>query len=266
MIDARFKRPRLLQRLIGAATLDLLTAAFLAIVAVAAAIMPVPAAAASADTMVRGDWYFRESLSAIRDWEAILTRWEQEAPPRARVPVFPVPIDGGVVDWPNPIPLLLLAAEDRHLRERVRWVEGKIEIEHSRPRGGVERERFAPGQPIVGYKHPGGGGKDQWYHVYERKFDELTTFVAKPSPLAVQLPSPLDLKRGRGEVPVTLRNVTSRTLLIELSLELDTPQKSRESVRHFDHPGRSGKPPGQPADGTGRRRRCAVRAQDRRGR
>ena len=125
MIDARFKRPRLLQRLIGAATLDLLTAAFLAIVAVAAAIMPVPAAAASADTMVRGDWYFRESLSAIRDWEAILTRWEQEAPPRARVPVFPVPIDGGVVDWPNPIPLLLLAAEDRHLRERVRWVEGE---------------------------------------------------------------------------------------------------------------------------------------------
>ncbi len=41
--------------------------------------------------VVRNDWYFRESLRAIRDWETILARWEQDKPPQAVPPTFPVP-------------------------------------------------------------------------------------------------------------------------------------------------------------------------------
>jgi len=57
-----------------------------------------------AGDVVREDWYFRESLGAIRDWESILARWEEATPERARTPVLPVPAGGEVVVWPNPIP------------------------------------------------------------------------------------------------------------------------------------------------------------------
>ncbi|NCC92870.1 MAG: hypothetical protein EOM10_06250, partial [Opitutae bacterium] len=42
------------------------------------------AAAEAASPELRRDWYFRESLAAIRDWEAILDRWERETPAAAR--------------------------------------------------------------------------------------------------------------------------------------------------------------------------------------
>ncbi len=63
--------------------------------------------AAEQDVTCR-DWYFRESLAAIRDWEDLLGRWEQETPDSARTPVLPVPATGEAVAWPNPIPLRLL--------------------------------------------------------------------------------------------------------------------------------------------------------------
>ena len=50
--------------------------------------------AAPVDDTVRDDWYFRESLSAIRDWEAILDRWEKTTPEAKRTPSLPVPGDG----------------------------------------------------------------------------------------------------------------------------------------------------------------------------
>ncbi|HJN18849.1 MAG TPA: hypothetical protein QGH10_25340, partial [Armatimonadota bacterium] len=38
------------------------------------------AAHAAPSDMVRWDWYFRESLNAISDWEDILAAWEADTP------------------------------------------------------------------------------------------------------------------------------------------------------------------------------------------
>jgi hypothetical protein len=52
--------------------------------------------------MVRNDWYLRESLEAIRDWEVLMKRVypRKEKTPQ---PVFPVPVDDKPAAWPNPV-------------------------------------------------------------------------------------------------------------------------------------------------------------------
>ena len=75
--------------------------------------------------MARRDWYLRESLRAIRDWEAILAEWEQATPEEQRTPALPVPTDGEAVEWPNPIPLRLLPDEDHGRRVHTRLAESK---------------------------------------------------------------------------------------------------------------------------------------------
>ncbi|MCR4414608.1 MAG: hypothetical protein NUV77_19500, partial [Thermoguttaceae bacterium] len=181
--------------------------------------------------MVRADWYFRESLPAIRGWETVLEQWEKANPPRPVAPLLPVPANGEAVEWPNPIPLLLLPPEDRAERVSVRLVDGRIEVERFGTPGATKREVFKPGETIQGYKHPGGGGKDQWYHAYHRRFDRLTAFVPKPAPLAVHIAAPLDLRRGSNELSLTLRNVSGGPLALGVRLEFHTPQAVRECGR-----------------------------------
>ena len=51
--------------------------------------------------MVEWDWYFRESLQAIDDWEAILAEREKQEGSESLKVVYPVPVDGtpaGVVE------------------------------------------------------------------------------------------------------------------------------------------------------------------------
>ncbi|MGQ9575033.1 MAG: NPCBM/NEW2 domain-containing protein [Thermoguttaceae bacterium] len=188
-----------------------------------------------AAAMIRNDWYFRESLAAIRDWETILQRWEKAKSPWSGVPVFPVPLSGQWVEWPNPVPLLLLPPEDRGLRVRLRASEGQVEIEHVRSGGQPARTRIAAGQTAVGYKHPGGGGKDHWYHAYHRRFDRLTTLAPTPAPLAVQISTPLDFQRGRQELAVSLSNAGPGSLQAEVQLQLDTPSGSHYGGRQTVH-------------------------------
>lgn len=189
-----------------------------------AASQPVPA-------MVRQDWYLRESLAAIRGWEAILEKIDAQKPPRLGSPVFPVPSDGQVVRWPNPIPRLLLPAEDRERAVGVRLVDGRILLQPAGPAEPEKVQTFKPGETIVGYKHFGGGGKDQWYHAYHRRFDRLTTFIARPAPLAVELDAPLDLHRGENEIALVLRNASAEPLLVTVTLEFFTPQAGQSLVR-----------------------------------
>ncbi|HOS94666.1 MAG TPA: hypothetical protein PLQ54_15200, partial [Armatimonadota bacterium] len=65
----------------------------------------------SSPEVVLRDWYFRESLVAIRGWEVLLAEWEQQTPEDQRIPTLPVP-DGAIVEWANPIPLTLVPPED----------------------------------------------------------------------------------------------------------------------------------------------------------
>ena len=65
-------------------------------------------AAAPRGGRVSPDWFFRESLAAIRDWEDILAAWEKTTPEKQRTPTLPVPADGQAVEWPSPFPLTLL--------------------------------------------------------------------------------------------------------------------------------------------------------------
>ncbi len=200
-------------------------------------------AADRAGDMVREDWYCRESLAAIRDWEAVLARWEEATPEAQRTPVLPVPAGGEVVAWPNPIPRTLLPAEDRSLRVRVSMVGGKVKIERGASEKGDRSNLceapsgpfrqigpvpfFAPGETILGYKHPGGGGKDQWYHRYERRFDRLTTFQAKPARFGLRIDAPLDLRRGANELVVSFSSGTPEPLALTATLELHLPEGMR---------------------------------------
>jgi len=183
-------------------------------------------------TVVRADAYFRESLVAIRDWEALLAAWEKQTPKDQRTPVFPVPANGDVVEWPNPIPLMLLPGTDRDRRVHVRLVDGKVKVQRTGANGKVARETSAAEKTLLGYKHPGGGGKDRWYHRYYRKFDGLTTFSPKPTPFALQLTTPLDFGRGKNELRVSLRNVTDKPLPLTVRLDFRSPTAQRSCGEH----------------------------------
>ncbi|MFH1919589.1 MAG: hypothetical protein ABIP48_06895, partial [Planctomycetota bacterium] len=187
-----------------------------------------PASSALGDgDIARDDWHFRESLAAIRDWEAILARWEEATPEAERTPVLPVPASGEAVEWPNPIPRMLLPAEDRNRPVRVHLVDGKMEVTRVGPEGQPAREAVSPGETVLGYKHPGGGGKDQWYHRYDRRFDRLTTFTPKPARFALRIDTPLDLHRGGNRLAVALANKTGGPLKLTAELQFHLAEKTR---------------------------------------
>ena len=182
-------------------------------------------AAAEVPNMVREDWALRESLAAIRGWESVLESWEKAKPARDAAPVAPVPADGQWTVWPNPVPRTLLPAEDRQETVRLRLADGKVEIERARPGAEPRRETVDLGKPALLYKHPGGGGKDQWYHAYFRRFDRLTMPVVRSAPLAIEWPAPLDPVRGTNTLPVRLRNVLPSPLAVAITLEHQTASK-----------------------------------------
>jgi hypothetical protein len=176
--------------------------------------------------VVQDDWYFRESLTAIRDWEAILSRWEQTMPEAQRTPVLPLPENGDAVAWTDPIPAVLVPSGQRAPQVRVRLAGAKVEIQRQRAFGPPTTETTPLGPTVLAYKHPGGGGKDQWYHKYDRKFDRLTTFRARPAPFALALPSTLDFRRGHNTLAVELRNVSAKPIAVTLELQSHTPKES----------------------------------------
>ncbi len=180
--------------------------------------------AESASDVVRWDWQFRESLNAIRDWESLLARLEKKSPDERQVPILPVPGDGRSVIWPNPIPRVLLAEEDRGASPSLRLANGKLKVQ------GAARDVKTLGldQEILGYTHPGGGGKDQWYHRYERRFDQLLRFRAKHSPLAITLDAPFDFRRGHNEIDVQVCNVTDKPATLTARLDVHRPAATRQ--------------------------------------
>ncbi len=183
-----------------------------------------PPAAVRVPQIVRADWYFRESLAAIRDWEATLAAWEKATPEKERTPVLPVPTNGEAVEWPNPIPLMLLPPEDAKRQVRVRLADGTILVE----RGGQGKPAAVkPGEAVLGYKHPGGGGRSRWYHRYHRRFDGLTAFRPMPAPFVLGVETPLDLRRGRGEVALIVRSVADRPLELALRCTFRSPKGQR---------------------------------------
>jgi len=173
------------------------------------------------------DWYFRESLAASRDWEDLLSRWEQETPETARTPVLPVPADGAA-GWPNPIPLCLLPADAASGSVRVRSRDGKIVVERSQAGGAAAEDEIAAGAEVLGYQHPGGGGKDQWYHAYHRKFDRLTRFRPQPARFALNVETPLDLQRGENELSLEFRSAGPQPLKLLLRGEFRTPSRTHD--------------------------------------
>lgn len=175
----------------------------------------------------RWDWYFRESLAAIRDWEAVLTRWDKQIP--ASNPVFPVPGTGAPAVWPNPIPWTLLPEEDRKAVVNLACLQaGTIQGERRAPDRAPVREIVQPGGVFAAYQHPGGGGKDQWYHHYERKFDRLTRFQPQLAGFAVEMAAPFDFRLGRNEMAVVLRGAAKAPLQATARLQLFTPAEQRD--------------------------------------
>jgi len=162
--------------------------------------------------MVRRDWFFRELLNAIADWEDLLAEWERATPEAERTPVFPLPSSGEAVEWPNPIPAILLGVT----------AQGGC-AKSPPPKLRLSLAQVKPGETIVGYRHAGGGGKSHWYHSYVRRFDRLLSFRPRPAPFALRVDAPLDLKRGANELAVALRNATDKPLVLQLSLRFLSP-------------------------------------------
>ena len=177
--------------------------------------------------MVRFDWYFRESLEAIDDWEAVLETLEKKGLATSEVPAFPVPVDGQAVCWPCPLPPALLPPADRSKAVHLRLTGERVEVERNGRDKPQKREPVAVGTAVRGCFHPGGGGKDQWYHAYQRRFDRLLSFRPVPAPLAVVLDGPLDLHRGSNEIELALRSAVDRTLVVTWRWDFHRPSQSR---------------------------------------
>jgi hypothetical protein len=194
------------------------------------------AAAGSANTPdeVRRDWYFRESLAAIRDWEDLLIRWEQQTPEAARTPVLPVPATDEAITWPNPIPALLLPPEAMARTVTVRAnPDGQMRVERTEPKAAAVQNEVAGGDEVLGCQHPGGGGKDQWYHAYHRRFDRLTRFRPKLARFALQWTAPLALHRGGNVLVIEVRSAADQPLQLQLGGEFRTPDRTRGLGQHI---------------------------------
>ncbi len=178
--------------------------------------------------MVRWDWYFRESLQAIDDWERILAGQDTELSQMRTSPIFPVPNDGTETCWPNPIPRLLLPPQDAERQYRVRTIDGKIMLAVD---GQAERAIEAD-KPVQAYKHPGGGGKDQWYHTYDRRFDRLSGFVPRTAPFAVTLASAPDFQRGANQLELTVRSAADAVQSVKFDATLFDVDSQRKVVKH----------------------------------
>jgi hypothetical protein len=178
--------------------------------------------------VVRRDWYFRETLPAIRDWEDTLARWEKQTPEKDRTPVLPVPRGGEEVEWPNPIPALLWPDADAPPPVRVSWIsDEKARVQWPTP-GGAGREEPVPmGRSVTGCKHPGGGGKDQWYHGYHRRFDGLTQFQPQPAGFRLKLDGPWECQLGSNALRLALSNPGTQPIEIGLQLDWLGPQSER---------------------------------------
>ncbi|MGQ9729881.1 MAG: NPCBM/NEW2 domain-containing protein [Candidatus Zipacnadales bacterium] len=176
-----------------------------------------PLAAHTAD-MRRWDWYFRESLAAIRDWETILVEWEKATPEDQRTPLLPLPADGSPITWPNPIPQTLIPLPDNCPPLLLRLVGGQLQITRTQT-----AETVPLTDTIVGYRHPGGGAKDHWYHGYYRRFDGLTQFRVAPAPFRLILSPTYDFPRGDSRFRVQVESVNNQPLELLLRLEFWCP-------------------------------------------
>ncbi len=219
----RAARPLAWRRALGFAGAAVLTTAA----------VPRAVAGPEAPDTVRRDWYFRETLPAIDDWEAVCRHLEPEPGDdrSPQIPVFPVPEAGRAVEWPNPIPTTLIPRDDGKGRVRLRAQSGRIVVERISPSGEVDREEVQPGEVVVGYQHPGGGGHDQWYHGFERQFDRLCRFRPEPAPFELRLSGPLDLRAGRNELSLEIAGAGQEAVTISVRLELATPAGKTELGR-----------------------------------
>jgi len=109
---------------------------------------------------------------------------------------------------------------------------GRMQVERSEPAAAAAVEAVADDATVQGCQHPGGGGKNQWYHAYHRKFDQLTRFRPKIARFALQLAAPLDLHRGENMLRIEVRNTAEQPLRLVLSGEFRTPERTRGLGQH----------------------------------
>ena len=155
--------------------------------------------------VVVSDWYFRESLVAIDDWETILAEREAEVAEADRIPVYPVPDDGSSVTWLNPIPqsLLLSGAHDNPV---ILQVAGDSIVLSDNAVDETQQRRVQAGETVRGAMHPGGGGKSQWYHQYDRLFDSLLALRPQSAPFGVELAEPWNPRFGENRLSLVFSN------------------------------------------------------------
>ncbi|MDI9383752.1 MAG: NPCBM/NEW2 domain-containing protein [Verrucomicrobiota bacterium] len=164
---------------------------------------------ASVPEMVRRDWYFRETLRAIEDWEQVV-QWlipgpEQQDGWSAVLPVPPAE-SGAVTVWPNPIPGRLLFSETG--TAEAGWECGRNpggEGWWTRVPGvaaGDDPEReHAWAEQVLGVHHDGAGDHNMWYHGYSREFESACRFAGRAASFGLRLENaPIEWHAGWNEI------------------------------------------------------------------
>ena len=174
-----------------------------------------------------GDWYFRESLVAIDDWETILAEREAEIAQADRIPVYPVPDDGSPVDWLHPVPQSLKpsSACDNSVRLQVD-VDSIVLSDDAADE--TQQRRVQAGETVRGALHPGGGGKSQWYHQYDRRFDSLLALRPQPAPFGVELTEPWNPRFGENRLSLVFSNTSEAPLKLKFRCRFHERSSSSE--------------------------------------
>jgi hypothetical protein len=180
--------------------------------------------AAPPTNVVLNDWYLRESLGAIRDWDAIVGRVYPQKE-KAPQPVFPVPADGKASVWLNPVPVRLWPTANPPPHITVRLNGRAMQIQRTGPDRKQGPEVAPTAEAMLSYSHPGGGGKDWIYAAIERRFERLTIACPKAAPLALDVAGQEELGRGRSNLTVTLRNATAKLLTPTLRVDLHSVEE-----------------------------------------
>lgn len=166
--------------------------------------------------MAVDDWYFRESLVAIDDWETILADRETEVAEADRIPTFPVPGNGDTVVWPNPIPLSLLPAGSRANSVRLQFDRESNAVLTRDSQNESGERHVQVGKTVRGDRHPGGGGESQWYHRYDRRFDSLMALRAQPVPFSVEVAERWNPRLGKNLLTVVFSNIAESPVKLKL--------------------------------------------------
>ena len=92
----------------------------------------------------------------------------------------------------------------------------------------TQQRRVQAGETVRGAQHPGGGGKSQWYHQYDRRFDSLLALRPQPAPFGVELAEPWNPRFGENRLSLVFSNTAEAPLKLKFRCRFHERSSSTE--------------------------------------